>query len=208
MVYAELLLLFVIAYLIGSIPTALIVGQHFYHKDVRKFGSGNIGTTNAYRVLGPKAGTVVLILDVLKGTLGASLPLMAGFSDRHLVLLIGLGAVLGHSFSIYIHFHGGKSVAASAGLLLAYNPQFFLLAALIFGTIVFLSSMVSMASTLGAFLILLLSLIYHDWILTTIIAAVAAFLIFRHRSNFKRIFSGTENLVPFGIVYWVRQRRK
>jgi glycerol-3-phosphate acyltransferase PlsY len=202
----KLILLFLAAYLIGSFPSALIIGKVFYHKDIRQFGSGNIGTTNAYRVLGPKAGTGVLVMDVLKGTLGASLPLLFQYSDRHLVLLIGLGAVLGHSFSLYIHFHGGKSVATSAGILLAYNPEFFLIAALIFLTIMYLSSMVSLASTLGCTLVLILSFYYQDWVLSTIVAAVTIFVIIRHRSNFRRIKNGTENLVPFGVVYRHRQK--
>ncbi|WP_063515215.1 glycerol-3-phosphate 1-O-acyltransferase PlsY [Schleiferilactobacillus harbinensis] len=204
----KLIILFLAAYLIGSIPTALIIGQSFYHKDVRQYGSGNIGTTNAYRVLGPRAGTVVLVLDVLKGALAASLPLWCGYSDRHLILLIGLGAVLGHSFSIYIRFHGGKSVATSAGILLAYNPEFFLIAAAIFLLIVTVSSMVSVASTLGCILVLLLSYFYHDWVLRLIIAAVTVFVLIRHRSNFRRIFNGTENLVPFGLVYRLRQKKQ
>ena len=120
------IVMIVIAYLLGSIPSGLWIGKYFYHKDIRKEGSGNIGTTNTFRVLGPKAGTVVLVMDILKGTLAASQPYL--FHVNVNPLLIGLIASVGHTCSIFDNFHGGKAVATSAGILLAYNPLLFVIA--------------------------------------------------------------------------------
>ena len=141
--------------------------KKFFNVDIRKAGSGNIGTTNTFRVLGPKAGTVVLLMDVLKGTLAASQPYLFQTPNVN-PLLIGLAAILGHTFSIFDHFNGGKAVATSAGILLAYNPPFFIVACIIFASLVYLTSMVSVASMTALVLISHLSLFYHDWILTTV----------------------------------------
>lgn len=198
----------VLAYLIGSIPSGVWVGQLFFHTDIRTAGSHNIGTTNAYRVLGPVGGSVVLVMDILKGTLGASLPGLFGYHAHWLVLVVGLAAVAGHTFSIFIHFKGGKAVATSAGILLAYNWQFFLIASAIFLSLVILTSMVSIASTLGMTVIVLWSLVYHDWLLTTVAACLWVVFMVRHRENFKRIANGTENMVPFGLGQYLRKRRQ
>ncbi len=90
-----LVLSFILAYLIGSIPSGVWIGQLFYHKDIRQYGSHNIGTTNAYRTLGPVGGTIVLVLDILKGTLGASLPVLFGYTEHWLILIVGLAASWG-----------------------------------------------------------------------------------------------------------------
>lgn len=202
----KLLICFILAYLIGSFPSGVVIGRVFCHKDPRDAGSRNIGTTNSYRILGPIAGTVVLCLDILKGTLGASLPVLFGIKGHALILIVGLAAVLGHAYSIFIHFKGGKAVATSAGILLAYNPPFFIIAASIFLTITLISSMVSVASMLGIIIITLVSLFYHDWLLTIIAACVMVFFFYRHRENITRIKNGTENLVPFGLYYWLKNK--
>ncbi|MFD1432955.1 glycerol-3-phosphate 1-O-acyltransferase PlsY [Lacticaseibacillus yichunensis] len=198
----------ILAYLIGSIPSGVWIGQLLYQKDIRTAGSHNIGTTNAYRVLGPLGGTIVLVMDILKGTLGASLPVIFGYHQHYLILLVGLAAVCGHTFSIFIHFKGGKAVATSAGILLAYNPPFFVIAFAIFLSLVALTSMVSVASTLGMTIITLLSLVYHDWLLTTVAACLWVVFMVRHRENFKRIREGDENMVPFGLGLYLRKRRQ
>ena len=143
----KIILMVVIAYLLGSIPSGLWIGQHFYNKDIRQLGSGNIGTTNTYRVLGPKAGTVVLVVDILKGTLAASQPYL--FHSNINPLLIGIFASLGHTVSIFDHFHGGKAVATSAGILLAYNPPMFLLASAIFVAVLLITRWLRRPQSLG-----------------------------------------------------------
>ncbi|KRM21951.1 glycerol-3-phosphate acyltransferase [Latilactobacillus graminis DSM 20719] len=192
--------------MIGSFPSGVIIGRVFCHKDPRDAGSHNIGTTNSYRVLGPVAGTAVLFLDILKGTLAASLPMLFHIPNHAFVLIVGLAAVVGHAYSIFLHFTGGKAVATSAGILLAYNPLFFLIASTIFVSVILITSMVSMASILGPLMIAILSFYTQDWLLGTIATVVLLFLIYRHRENLIRIKNGTENLVSFGLYYHYRQK--
>lgn len=204
----KLSLIFILAYLIGSFPSGVIIGRVFCHKDPRDAGSHNIGTTNSYRVLGPIAGTAVLFLDILKGTLVASLPMIFHIPNHALVLIVGLAAVVGHAYSIFLHFTGGKAVATSAGILLAYNPLFFVIASTIFISVILITSMVSMASILGPLMIAILSFYTHDWLLGSIATLVLLFLVYRHRENLQRIKNGTENLVPFGLYYRYKQKHQ
>lgn len=191
------------AYLLGSIPSGLWIGKWLYHKDIRKLGSGNIGTTNTFRVLGKKAGLIVLFLDMFKGTLAGMLPYFFGsFSHPfYSPLLIGVAAVIGHSFSIFDHFHGGKAVATSAGMVLAYSPLFFFICWLVFGSLVYFTRMVSVASMLGMIIIFGLTFFFHDGLLSLIAFILTCFIIYMHRDNFKRIKAGTESKVPFGFGY-------
>ncbi|MFD0897264.1 glycerol-3-phosphate 1-O-acyltransferase PlsY [Loigolactobacillus binensis] len=199
----KLVLMLLCAYLLGSIPSGLWLGKWLYHKDIRQLGSGNIGTTNTFRVLGKKAGLIVLFMDMFKGTLAAALPYLFGSFGHPFYnpLLIGLAAVVGHSFSIFDHFHGGKAVATSAGIVLAYNPLFFLVCWLVFGCIVYFTRMVSVASMLGMVIIFGLSFFWHDLLLSGVAFFLMCFIIYMHRDNFKRIKAGTENKVPFGYHY-------
>lgn len=198
----------IVAYLLGSIPSGLWIGQFFYHKDIRKLGSGNIGTTNTFRTLGPKAGTVVLFMDILKGTLAASQPYLLGVSHSVNPLLIGLFASLGHTISIFDHFHGGKAVATSAGILLAYNPPLFLVACLIFIGTLLLTSMASVASIIGISAIFIIALVEHDLILSLVAGFLTLVVLYRHKSNIKRICTGKESLVHFGLGYYLHQRHQ
>lgn len=195
----KIALLIILSYLIGSFPTGVLIGKIFFQKDIRKFGSGNTGTTNTFRILGFWPGLAVLFIDILKGTLGASLPIIFNIGPHYLVLVFGLCAILGHSFSIFIGFKGGKAVATSAGILLAYNWQFFLIAITIFAVLLFITSMVSLTSIIAMILVFLLSFATHDWILTLVAFGVSLFVIVKHRANITRIKNGTESLVPFGL---------
>jgi len=196
----------IVAYLLGSIPSGVIIGKLFFHTDIRQAGSGNIGTTNTYRVLGPVAGTIVMVMDILKGTLAAAQP--AIFHLPVNALLIGLAAILGHTFSIFIGFKGGKAVATSAGILLAYNWEFFLIASAIMFTLVYLTSMVSVASMASLTLVSLIAIFYYqDWILSIVAVALTIFIFYRHRANIARIKAGTESLVHFGLG-WRRYQAK
>ncbi|MGY3750367.1 glycerol-3-phosphate 1-O-acyltransferase PlsY [Vagococcus acidifermentans] len=202
-----LIILFLFAYLLGSVPSGIWIGKVFYQKDIREFGSGNSGTTNTFRVLGFKAGVTVLCMDILKGTLATLLPVLFHLSVNP--LYFGIAAILGHTFPIFANFKGGKAVATSAGMLLAYNPLFFVYSAAIFAIILFVTSTVSLASMVSAVLITLstvfLPVIWpqilpeHDWVLTVLAILVTLFIIVRHRENIQRIRQGTENRVPFGL---------
>lgn len=196
----KIIAMLIIAYLLGSIPSGVLIGKKFFNVDIRQSGSGNIGTTNTFRVLGPKAGTVVLLMDILKGTLAASQPYI--FQTPHVnPLLIGLAAIVGHTFSIFDRFKGGKAVATSAGILLAYNPQFFIIACVVFASLVYLTSRVSVASMTAMIIISFWSLVYHDIILTCVAVALTFFIFYRHRENIQRLKNGTESLIPFGFWY-------
>ena len=201
----QTILMIIVAYFLGAIPFGLWIGQLFYHKDIRKEGSGNIGTTNSFRVLGFKAGVTVLVLDILKGTLAASQPYLLHSSVNP--LLIGLFASLGHTVSIFDHFHGGKGVATSAGILLAYNPPLFGVAAGIFVATLLLTSMASMASMIGITAIFVIALCIHDWILATVAGILSLVVIYRHKANIGRIIRGQESMVNFGLGHYLRERR-
>ncbi|WP_273722870.1 glycerol-3-phosphate 1-O-acyltransferase PlsY [Leuconostoc mesenteroides] len=193
------ILMFILSYLIGSLVPGFWVGKIFYHKDIRDEGSGNIGTTNSSRVLGIRAGITVLALDMLKGTAAGLLPLL--FHSSINPMLVGIGAILGHTFSIWIGFKGGKAVATSAGVLLAYNPIFFIIIISIFVILLSISSMVSLSSMISFSCAVLISLYYHDWILTIVATILTIFVFYRHRTNISRIRNGTESTIPFGWYY-------
>ncbi|KRK49353.1 membrane protein [Secundilactobacillus kimchicus JCM 15530] len=198
-------LLLVIAYLLGAIPNGVWIGKLFFHTDIRQAGSGNIGTTNTYRVFGPVAGTAVLVLDLAKGTVATLLPLWFGITTVN-PLVFGLMAIIGHTFSVFDHFKGGKAVATSAGMLLVYNPVLFVVASLLFVSLIYLTSMVSLASMISFTIITIISFAIQDWLLAVLALALTVFVYYRHRENIKRIANGTENMVPFGIGYKRRNR--
>lgn len=210
----NLILLF-IAYLLGSIPSGLWIGQTFFNINIREHGSGNTGTTNTFRILGPKAGTIVFVIDFLKGTLAALLPLIfhaQGISP----IVFGLLAVLGHTFPIFAQFKGGKAVATSAGMLLGVAPAFCLYLVLIFASSLYLTSMVSFSSVLAAALAILGALLFpvlgiilpsYDWLFTVIIVFLGSFVIIRHKENIQRILKKEENLVPFGLNLTQQKKR-
>ncbi len=195
----KLAILLIIAYLLGSIPSGIWIGKWFFNVDVRQHGSGNIGTTNTYRVLGKKAGTIVMIMDILKGTLATSLPFF--FNVNISPIIFGIFAILGHTFSIFDKFKGGKAVATSAGMLLAIHPILFLCACIFELSFTYITSMVSLASMISFPLIVILLFLDNDPWLGTIGLLLTIFIFIRHRKNIIRIKEGNENLVPFGLIY-------
>ncbi|MGT2749866.1 glycerol-3-phosphate 1-O-acyltransferase PlsY [Streptococcus orisasini] len=203
----KVIIFLIIAYLLGSIPTGLWIGKYFYGKNLRDYGSGNMGTTNTFRVLGPKAGSVTFIIDMLKGTLATVLPMIFGISGVT-PLLFGFFAILGHTFPIFAGFKGGKAVATSAGILLGLAPLFLLYLLIIFTVVLYLSSMISLASVTAASTAIISALIFpafhflipfYDWLFTGIIILIAGIIIVRHKDNMIRIKEKNENLVPWGL---------
>lgn len=204
----ETIALLILAYFIGSIPSGVWIGQIFFKKDIRKYGSGNMGTTNTFRVLGKKAGVIVMLMDILKGTLATSLPQIFHTTQIN-PLWFGVCAIIGHTFPVFAKFKGGKAVATSAGMLLGYSPIFFLYSASIFAILLFLTSMVSLSSMVAACLITLSTVVLplfdsfilpvQNWLLTFIAIGVTLFIFIRHRENIQRIINGTESRVPFGL---------
>ncbi len=178
------------SYLIGSIPSGLIVGKVFYKTDIREHGSGNLGGTNTFRVLGKKAGFIVTIADILKGTLATWIPIMLA-TNLH-PLIAGVIAVIGHMFPIFAGFRGGKAVATSGGVILGYAPIVFLICLLLFLLFLKLSKMVSLSSMVAGVLAFLFSWFTGDVPLIVIMGILALFVIYRHRANIQRIRNKTE----------------
>ncbi|ALC85516.1 MULTISPECIES: glycerol-3-phosphate 1-O-acyltransferase PlsY [Bacillaceae] len=196
-------ILLLLAYLIGSIPSGLWVGKLFYNTDIREHGSGNLGGTNTFRTLGKKAGLVVTIMDILKGTAATLLGALPFFESANVhPLILGIIAVVGHMFPIFAKFKGGKAVATSGGILLGYNWPIFVLLVVGFFIILKLTKMVSLTSMILSIIAVLYAIIYHytvdhDLPLIGIVLLLAIFIFYRHRTNIKRIKEGTEPKVKW-----------
>lgn len=192
----EYVLFILLAYVIGSIPSALIVGKVGYNIDVREHGSGNLGATNTFRILGKKAGTIVLIADILKGTIATILPVLFGF-DLYL-LVIGLGAVIGHVYPVFARFKGGKAVATSAGIILGVNALLFAIIIASFVIVLLISKYVSLASmTAGVVGVVVSIFIAQDIVLTIVLGLLAIFILYKHRQNIVRIIRREEPKASF-----------
>ncbi|VWL85437.1 glycerol-3-phosphate 1-O-acyltransferase PlsY [Oceanivirga miroungae] len=180
-----------LAYLVGSIPFSLILGLIFVKKDVRKEGSGNVGSTNAARVLGYKIGLATLVLDVSKGFIPTYI---ASLYDPNLAILVGLFAILGHVFPIYLKFRGGKAVATTIGVFLAIFPKGILIALVVFLLIFMLTKYVALASMSMAISLPIiayslgssLNMIYFSLF-------IAILIVYRHKSNIKNLLTKKED---------------
>ncbi len=199
------LLIIVLAYLIGSIPTALWVSKYFFEIDIRDFGSGNSGATNTYRVLGPKWGTIVMAIDMLKGVAAVKLVFLLPFYLDHetmfinLQLGLGLAAVLGHIFPIWAEFRGGKGVATLFGMILGIQPNVALCCVAVFLLVLYLTRYVSLSSILAiiAFPVFILIIFNEPEDLYRLFALVVGLLvILTHQKNIGRILKGDESKVP------------
>ena len=202
-----IILLLIASYLLGAIPFGLWIGKIFFKKNLHDYGSGNTGTTNTFRILGVKAGISVFAFDLLKGTLATLLPLFFHINGVP-PLIFGLLAVIGHTFSIFDRFKVGKAVATSAGVILGFSPLFLIYLLVVFIIVLWLFSMISLSSVIGAVFALLGILIFpsigfiltsYDLLFSIIIFVLAIIIILRHRTNLKRIKNHCESLVPFGL---------
>lgn len=190
----DILLPVLLAYLLGSIPSALWIGKIFYSTDIRTKGSGNLGATNTFRTLGAKAGIVVTVLDILKGTAATLIPL---YLDTNIhPLIFGVIAVVGHMFPVFAKFKGGKAVATSGGILLGYQWPLFLVAVAVLLITLKITKMVSLSSIILAVVAVIYTTIYAintgDYPFLAVIMILATFIIYRHRANIARIKAGTE----------------
>jgi len=206
----ERIICLAVGYLFGLFQTGYFIGL-IKHRDIRNYGSGNSGTTNAIRVLGRKAGAIVFVGDLLKALLVcllikyASIELKLSADSLVLMLYGGLGVVLGHNFPFYLHFKGGKGIASSWGLALAIDWRMALVAILVFGGTMFITKYVSLGSLLGlfSFAVMWFVLLLTDGIAMTVAQVEATILLFivialgvvRHKANIKRLLSGTENKI-------------
>ncbi|WP_408868708.1 glycerol-3-phosphate 1-O-acyltransferase PlsY [Brochothrix campestris] len=191
----QVIALILVAYLIGSFTAGLWIGKWFFKKDIRDYGSRNLGATNSFRILGVKAGIIVMIIDVLKGTLATLIPVWLDVPVNP--LLIGLFAVIGHIYPAYAKLRGGKAVATSAGILLGYSPTVFLIVLIAFAIVLLLTRYVSLSSMVAVTVGFIASIFFKDITLIVVMAILTAFILYRHRANITRIKNGTESKMVF-----------
>ncbi|WP_038031258.1 glycerol-3-phosphate 1-O-acyltransferase PlsY [Thermonema rossianum] len=193
-----------VAYLLGSIPSSVWIGKRFFGVDVRKHGSGNAGATNTFRVLGKKAGSIVLSLDILKGWVATQLPVWLHTEvdiDRLFLwqMAFGLCAILGHVYSVFLNFKGGKGVATSLGMAISLHWGASVIAVVVFLVVLLLSHFVSLGSMLATLtfaLVVSFDLLgstslyfkYFAWLMVALVT-------YTHRSNIRRLLQGNENKV-------------
>lgn len=199
------LMIIILAYLLGSIPTAVWVSQRFFGIDIRVYGSGNAGATNVYRVLGSKWGTLVMIIDMLKGMAAVQLAwLLPEYADaetlfQNLQTILGMTAVLGHIFPIWADFKGGKGVATVFGMVLGISPITAVSCVGIFGIVLYLTRFVSLSSILASisFPIFILVIFNVENPLYRVFAiAVALLVLLTHQKNIGRLLRGEETKIP------------
>jgi acyl phosphate:glycerol-3-phosphate acyltransferase len=208
------LLLILIAYLIGSIPTALIISKRLFGIDIRDYGSGNMGATNTFRILGSKYGTIVMIIDILKGVIASSLYTFLSFYGGHelertnFIIGLGMAAVIGHIFPIFAGFKGGKGVATLFGMVLALQPVVAGACVAVFLIVLYLTRYVSLSSILAALMlpVCVLWIWNENEVLYRVFTLLVALLvIFTHQKNIGRILRGVESRIP---ILKYRDRRK
>ena len=211
----ELILLLSASYVTGSIPTSIIVGKIFKGIDIRKHGSGNAGATNVFRVLGWKQALIVVVVDIFKGWLPAAVYATSLFQGQPieetgvLQILCGFAAVLGHTYTIFAEFKGGKGVGTLGGMLLALFPIAVPLCLIVFAVVLILTGYVSVGSILASaalpiFLFILPPLGFADTAPLSLLIfslLVPWFIIFTHRSNISRLRSGAENRFEKAMIF-------
>ncbi|MEJ7736593.1 MAG: glycerol-3-phosphate 1-O-acyltransferase PlsY [Chitinophagaceae bacterium] len=210
------ILLILLAYVIGSVPTSVWVSKYLYGIDIRDYGSGNAGASNTYRILGPRMGTFVMIIDILKGVIATSLYLLIPYYmqnewDRtNFMVGLGLAAVVGHVFPILAEFRGGKGVATLFGMVLAIQPLVALCCVSVFLLVLYLTRFISLSSILAslAFAVFILFIFNEKEPLYRGFAiAVALMVVLTHQKNIGRLLRGSESKVPI-LKHRDRRRTK
>ena len=196
----------ILAYLLGSIPTSYLIGKIFFKIDIRNYGSGNVGATNALRVLGVKTGLIFLLFDIFKGFIVVQLSkvMLLKYVERVDIFLvfIGMAAILGHIFTVFLKFKGGKGVATSTGVFLALIPIPFIFALSVFLLVVIISKYVSLGSLAAATVLFVSELIvnipkFQELEYLVLTAIVVIFIFIKHKANIRRLINGNENKLNF-----------
>ena len=199
------IMLVVLAYLLGSIPTSIWVSKSVFGFDIREFGSGNPGATNTFRVLGSKWGAFVMIVDITKGVIATSLYILIPFylqnelARTNFMIILGLAAVLGHIFPIWADFKGGKGVATILGMALAIQPIVALICIIVFLITLFTTRFVSLSSMLASlvFMVLILFIFNEKETSYRVFAIIVAIMVVvTHQKNIGRLLNGKENKAP------------
>jgi glycerol-3-phosphate acyltransferase PlsY len=195
----------IVAYLIGSIPTALIISKKYFDIDIREYGSGNMGATNTFRVLGSRFGTIVMIADMLKGIIAVALynffpHYLHNELDRtNFMIGLGLAAVAGHIFPVWANFRGGKGVATLFGMVLAIQPIVALSCVIVFLAVLYITRYISLSSILaGIALPICVLWIYNEKevFYRVFAVAVAGLIVLTHQKNISRLLKGNESRIP------------
>lgn len=199
------IMLVMLAYLLGSIPTSIWVSKAVFGIDIRDYGSGNPGATNTFRVLGSKWGTFVMIVDISKGVIATSLYILIPFylqnelARTNFMIILGLAAVLGHIFPIWADFKGGKGVATILGMALAIQPIVALICIVVFLITLFTTRFVSLSSMLASivFMVLILFIFKEKETSYRVFAIIVALMVVvTHQKNIGRLLNGKENKAP------------
>ncbi|HEX6091372.1 MAG TPA: glycerol-3-phosphate 1-O-acyltransferase PlsY [Gemmatimonadales bacterium] len=185
----------ILSYLVGAIPTSYLAGRMFRGIDLRKHGSGNLGATNLYRTLGWKYAIPVGLFDIAKGAVPVVLFAPQVSASERVAVACGIAAVLGHVYSVFVRFRGGKGVATAAGVMLGLAPYAVLALVVLWALIVFGTGYVSLGSIVAAALLPLAVWVLHPGArgLLPVIGLVAAGIVWLHRANIRRLLAGTEN---------------
>jgi glycerol-3-phosphate acyltransferase PlsY len=190
----ELAVILGVAYLVGAIPSGVVLTRLSGAGDVRKAGSGNIGATNVYRVAGKRLGILTLLADMLKGLVPLLVVKLAYSQDPQVLAMVAVALFVGHCYPIYLLFKGGKGVATALGIYLVLSPPSVGIALLVFVVVLWLWRYVSLASITAAAVIPALVYIFeHSNPIFFATLVIAAGVIYRHKSNIVRLFTGTEN---------------
>jgi len=190
------ILLILLSYLIGSIPFGYLIGKYLKGIDIREYGSGNIGVANAFRVMGTKYALLVLAGDCLKGFFSIVLTKWLVIERIEFYLFIGLVAIIGHNWSVFLKFKGGKGIATTYGVVLAFYPYIAIVAAVIWGAIVLTTKFAALGSIISVFSMFILSFLFKTPLEFKIfIIFIFLFAILRHRSNIIRLLQQKENKI-------------
>lgn len=206
-------ILIVLAYLVGSIPTAVWVSKRIFGVDIREHGSGNAGATNTFRILGTKAGVFVMVVDMLKGFIAVKLSLFSPYALHteqlvNLQVFLGLFAVLGHIFPIWADFKGGKGIATLFGMILAIQPLVAVSMVGVFMLMLYLTRYVSLSSIVAsiAFPVMIFFIFREPELSYKLFAIATAFLVvLTHHKNINRLLQGNENKVA---IFRKRRHRR
>lgn len=187
----------ILGYLMGSFPTGLFIGKKYFKKDIRKEGSGNMGGTNAGRILGKRAGIIVSLVDILKVFIPTLLAkIYFGKAGVNEYALVGLAAMIGHAFPIFAGFKGGKCVSSYLGIGLLLNPYVAISIFILWIALRYVTNYVSVASIVSCLAAsIIIIFIYGNERVSYIMLAAALFVVYLHRENIKRVINGTENKV-------------
>lgn len=189
----RLILLYIFSFILGGVPFGYLIGKYIYNVDIRSKGSGNIGATNVFRTLGTIPGLVVFATDLLKGAVPVLIGRAMGL-PRELFLLAGALSVLGHCFSPFLSFKGGKGVSSTYGMMVAFDPVVAILSLLVEGGIIAIWGYVSLGSIVSVICMALFLIIRgHNFFSILIMALTALLVVIRHKDNIKRLLEGKEN---------------